>query len=162
MGLLCDYFAAPSDAEAAATIDWVGGPGRPAAKRSLLGRSRSSPPGYAVVDIKGVEPTVQMATLEEILTGRSFEEILDENIAAIVAERDGGEQLVVRLTQGLQDALAAATDDRLRAAAAQWAETEEFWGQGDPVVLAERLGELASLARSARDDGARLYCWVCV
>jgi hypothetical protein len=29
VGLLCDYFAAPNDVIAAATIDWPGGPARP-------------------------------------------------------------------------------------------------------------------------------------
>ena len=161
MGVLCDYFEAPSDAEAAATIDWVGGPSQPERKRSLLGRSRATA-GFEVVDMKGIEPTVQMGTLEEILTARPFEEILDETLNAIVAERDGGERLVVRLTKTLQDALASASDERLREAAGRWAETDEFWGHGDPEVLAEVLAELASLARRANGKGSRLYCWVCV
>ena len=29
VGLLCDYFAAPTDDIAASTIDWVGGPSQP-------------------------------------------------------------------------------------------------------------------------------------
>lgn len=162
MGLLCEYFEARSDAEAAATIDWVGGPAQPEAKRSLLRRTKSSTPGFEVVDLGGVEPTVQMGTLEEILTGRSFEDILDDTDDAIVADRDGGERLVVRLTPGLQVALATATDSRLREAAVPWSETEEFGGLGDPEDLAEGLTELAALARRASANGSRLYCWVCV
>ena len=42
MGVLTDYFTAPSDEAAAATIDWDGGPSRPdAQKRSVLRRGKA-------------------------------------------------------------------------------------------------------------------------
>jgi hypothetical protein len=43
-----------------------------------------------------------------------------------------------------------------------WSQTEEFFGRGDPQILAGLLHELAELARRARHRGERLYCWVCV
>lgn len=65
MGLLCDYFLAGSDEAAAGTIGWIGGPGA------------ASPPDQAfeVVDGSGIEPVVQMGTLESILTGRSQKDV---------------------------------------------------------------------------------------
>jgi hypothetical protein len=162
VGVLCDYFTAPSDEAAAVTIDWDGGPSRPdVAKRGPLRRSKGPEP-LPTVDLGGVEPTVQMGTLDEILTGTPFEEVLADATAAIIAERDGGERLVVRLSTRLQTALAAADPDRLREAAVPWAATDEFFGQADPEELGERLVELSTLARVAESQGQRLYCWLCV
>ncbi|MBC6464384.1 hypothetical protein [Actinomadura alba] len=42
--------------------------------------------------------------------------------------------------------------------AGPWLRTEEFWGQGAPEILAGFPGELADLARRARDGGHRLHC----
>lgn len=162
MGVLCEYFSAPSDEAAAVTIDWDGGPSRPdAAKRGLLRRGHGPEP-LPTVDFGGVEPTVQMGTLDEILTGTPFEEVLADTTSAIIAERDSGERLVVRLSTRLQTALAAADTERLREAAIPWAATEEFFGVGDPEELGDRLVELSVLARLAERRGQRVYCWLCV
>lgn len=75
------------DAEAAATIDLVGGPGRPApapievSGRGLFGRrKRGVAPAeerlaFPTVAGTGVDPVVQGGTLEELLSGRPYEEI---------------------------------------------------------------------------------------
>lgn len=80
---LCDHFTAPSDEIAASTIDWDGGPSRlDAEKRGLLRRSRTQerPP---TVDLNGVEPFVQMRTLDEISEGsRNLSDDLDLIIRA--------------------------------------------------------------------------------
>jgi len=68
---------------------------------------------------------------------------------------------VVTLTDELQTALADADGARLASVAVPWSHTEEFFGQGDPQILAGLLHELAELARRARNRGERLYCWVC-
>ena len=162
MGVLTDYFTAPSDEAAAATIDWDGGPSRPdAQKRGLLRRGKGPDP-LPTVDMGGIEPTVQMGTLDEILTGTPFDEVLADTTAAIVAERDGGERLVVRLSTRLQAALAAADGERLQDAAVPWAATDEFFGQADPEELGDSLVELSGLARAAEQLGQRMYCWLCV
>ncbi len=162
VGVLCDYFTAPSDEVAAGTIDWLGGPSRPDAEmRRLLRRGRGPEP-LPTVDFGGVEPTVQMGTLDEILTGTPFDEVLADTSAGIIAERDGGERLVVRLSSRLQRALAASDAERLNEAAIPWAATDEFFGQGDPGALGERLVELSELARAAERLGRRMYCWLCV
>ena len=165
---------------AARTIDWGGGPGagpsaaQQPAGRVLLGRlskkaiapaPAESRPGEPLptVDGKGIDPVVQMGMLEAELAGRSFEEVLETSPAGdVLAERDGGERLVVRLNDSLVNALAEAPLDQLRAAAVPWSETEEFWGDGDPEALGAFLIELSGLAQRANADGRHAYCWVSV
>jgi hypothetical protein len=68
----------------------------------------------------------------------------------------------VRLTSSLQAALARATDGELASAVDRWAQTEEFWGRGDPDELGPLVAELAEMARDASRQGMQLYCSVCV
>jgi hypothetical protein len=147
MGILFDYFAAPTDAAAAAVIDRPGGPAAT----------------YPTVADTGIDPEVQCGTLEELLTGRSYDEISeDPRWGEPIAAQGGGERLVQRLTDGLLDALAGADAARLAEVAVPWAETEEFWGQGDPEVLAGVLVSLSALVRDARVRGESVYCYVTV
>lgn len=184
MGVLFDYFAAPSDEAAALTIDRVGGPGSqtveaPApepAKRGLFGRKRSSPaaqapkfvideslPVFDTVSAKGIDPVVQMGTLEELLTGRPYDEVVDDpRSGRDLASRNGGERLVLTLTDALAAALVATSAERLSEVAVPWSRTEEFWGEHDPIELAEFLRDLSALARRAAGAGHRLYCWLSV
>ncbi|MFJ5958442.1 hypothetical protein ACIQC5_21085 [Paenarthrobacter sp. NPDC092416] len=180
MGVLYDYFAAASDEEAASVIDRVGGPGSQATivppaepKRGIFGRKRQPParttgtdPTLAVFDtvsVKNIDPVVQLGTLEELLTGRSFDDVMDNPRSGhAVADRDGGERLVLTLTEALSAALASASDQALEQVAVPWSETEEFWNAADPADLAGFLKDLASLARRSEASGQRLYCWVCV
>lgn len=111
----------------------------------------------------GIDPVVQMGTLEELLTGRSAEDVAaDERAGTDLAVRDGGERLVLTLTDGLSAALVTASDERLAEVAVPWSRTEEFWGGADPDDLAGLLRDLAGLARRADAAGHRPYCWVCV
>ena len=159
MGVLCDYFSAPSDKVAAAAIGLLGGPGAPSAGRP----GAPAGPSFDTVPAKGIDPVVQMGTLEGLLTGRDYQQIADGPRAGhIVAVKDGGQRMVVALTDELQAALAGAGDARLRSVAVPWSQTEEFFGHGDPEILAGVLGELAGLARRARGKDERLYCWTCV
>jgi hypothetical protein len=172
MGVLYDYFAAPGDAEAAATIDRPGGPGQASSRsdkvrRGLFGRrakeSANAPNGvpYPTVADTGIDAVVQGGTLEELLTGRPYEQIeRDPRSGLSLAVRDGGERLVLTLTDGLIDALAQASPEQLAGAAVPWSQTDEFWGTGNPEELTGLLGELADLARRARSSGGSLYCWV--
>jgi hypothetical protein len=179
VGIICDYFAAPSDDDAAAVIDRVGGPsdasGPPPlpAKRSFFrlrprqadGPSIAGDPAvvYPTVAADGIDPVVQMGTLEAALTRRPYDDVMDarEN-SGLVALRDGGERLVVRLSAGLTAALADSGESELAPVAVTWSRTEEFWGRGDPVALSGLLGELSDLAREARAKDWSLYCFVCV
>lgn len=179
MAVLFDYFSAASDEQAATVIDRPGGPGRAYAalapqdssRRGLFRRRSSGWSGPATdtgvqfftVFGDGIDPVVQMGTFEELLTGRAYDDIVeDPQSGRTVADRDGGERLVLTLTDRLRDALAAASPERLAELAVPWSQTEEFCGQGDPEVLATFLNSLAGLARQAQDKHERLYCWVCV
>lgn len=149
MSVLCDYFAAESDRAAATFVD--GGP---------LG---ADPPAAAVVEATGLEPVVMLGNLEALLTGRAYDDVMaDPRQGEAVVVRDEGERVVVTITDSLVAALAAADDPRLEQVAQPWSQTEEFWGDGDPVMLAGLLKDLAAMARQAQSAGHRLYCWVCV
>jgi hypothetical protein len=191
VGVLCDYFAAGSDAEAAGVVDRPGGPAAPAApggpaapasdeRRSApdgpavsIGRQAAQSPEPVATDprrplldtVSGwkIDPVVQLATMQEILTGRPYDEIVAEpRSGRDLVVRDGGARLVLTLPDSLLPALADASDERLAETAVLWAHTEEFWGEGDPRLLSVFLGELAALARRARSRNQRLYCWVCI
>lgn len=163
MSVLFDYFAAGSDEAAAAAIDRVGGPGSQAVPVPPATDVSFALVVYDTVSVKGIDPVVQLGTLEELLTGRPYDEIAnDPRSGHIVAARDGGERLVCTITDSLLAALAQSNGDALRRVAEPWSQTEEFWGAADPEVLADVLGDLAGLARRARADDRRLYCWVCV
>jgi hypothetical protein len=140
MGLLCDYFLAPSDDAAAATLE-------------------GGPEGLPTLSAKNLEPTVTMGTLEELMTGKPFDEILAEYTGPIVTMGDEG-PWVNRLTEDLTTALRTVSSDRLAEVAAVWAETEEV--RSDPEIINEFLGELQQLAVRAHEQGGHLYCWVCL
>jgi hypothetical protein len=161
MGLLCDYFTAVSNAQAEETIDWIGGPGAPPQGGSPAGGRQAA--ARPTVSLPGIEPTIWMGKLEEILTGRSFDDILHDATGKVIASRDGGERVVASLTASLQNALAGMDDDTVDAVAAQWAAPDEFYGTGtDTELAASTLRELVRLVRIGRERGETLYCWVCV
>ena len=139
MGLLTEYFVALTDDAAAST------------------GAESMPPH--AWDGGGIEPVVHLGTLEELLTGRTFDEVLDDGPTSPVADRNGGEELVLRLTDELARALAEASDSRLDEVAVLWSQTDELEG-ADPADLATFARGLSVLARRARDEGGHVYCWL--
>jgi hypothetical protein len=176
-----DYFAALSDAAAAEMVMLQGGPGgqmpvSPALREAIRARDREairlatrpkarmSDSGVLVLETKGIDPLVQMGTLEALLTGGQYDVIVSRPRAGqqVAARHSQEGPWVVTLTDELQAALAVAPRDQIAAVAAPWSETEEFRGQGDPEILAEFLLELAGLARQASRRGERLYCWICL
>jgi hypothetical protein len=163
MGVLFDYFSAGSDKAAASTIDRLGGPGASPAGPSGAQAGALEGAPFDTVPLKGIDPLVQLGTLEALLTGRDYELIVAGSRAGHpLAVRDGGACMVVTLTDELQAVLAESDHDQLAIAAEPWSRTEEFWGRGDPEVLADVLRELAELARRAHGRDERMYCWVCV
>lgn len=179
MSVLFDYFAADSDELAASVIDRPGGPGTAATPapsstpdRRLFRRAAEQSPvrqGDApelvldTVSVQGIDPVVQMGTLEELLTGRTYDDIVeDPRSGHALAMRDGGERLVMTLTDGVTTALLEAGNDRLARVAASWSQTEEFLGDVDPEVISGFLRDLAGLARRANARNQQLYCWACV
>jgi hypothetical protein len=113
-----------------------------------------------MVALPGVEPAVMMSTSENLMTGRPVAELIPENARREVAARNGGEAIALRLSDGLVDGLADSDEAHLRDVAVPWSETEEFFGQGDPEVLAQGVSELPGLARAAQGTGHHLYRWI--
>lgn len=103
----------------------------------------------------GVDPVVQLGPLEELLTGRPFDDVVvdDPHSGHTVESRDAGERLVCTLTDSLTTALAEASDEERQRIAEPWSQTEEFWGEGNPQELAEVIGDLAGLALRAQANG---------
>jgi hypothetical protein len=83
MGLLCDYFTAASDAQAEETIAWIGGPANPPQDRSLVRGSQVA--ARPTVSLPRIESAMWMGKLEEVLTGRSFDDILRDPAGKIIA-----------------------------------------------------------------------------
>jgi hypothetical protein len=151
MGVLYDYFSAPSDEAAATALNRIGGPGQPSEDTPPL-------PAFDTFQTKGIDPNVVLHKLEALLTGREYQDVARGRMVAI---SDSGEQIVHALTDSTSAALADADAERLASVAVPWSQIEEFWGKGDPAELASWLGELAALARRARERSERLYCWIC-
>ncbi|WP_106399877.1 hypothetical protein [Actinocorallia populi] len=146
MGNIYEYFAATGDEVAVTALE--------------TGSGRDLDSAFDVVFTKGIDPAVQIGTLEELLVGWSFEEILQDPRSAHSLGLKGGEgeHGVVTLNDHIVQALAKADRAKLAEVAVPWSRTEEFWGQGDPENLTEFLVELAALAQRAIDRGHRLYC----
>lgn len=101
-----------------------------------------------------------LGTLEALLTGGRYEDIAERpRHAATLRIRDDDEKGVLTITDEFTSALAAATDDQIRAVAHPWSRTEEFWGHADPAELTELLLDLRGVAVRAIQHGHHLYCW---
>ncbi|GAB4062124.1 hypothetical protein GCM10028777_00880 [Angustibacter speluncae] len=184
MGVDYTYFSAADDDAAAATIGRAGGPSSqevlvavPAATAEQGGwwRRRKTPePEFAVdltlpvldtLELRGIDPFVQLATLEAIMTGRAYEDVIqDERHGRAVAEDDEGVAAVVTLTDSVRDALAAADEAELARVAPLWLRTEEFAVRDDEdrEFFTGLFADLAALARRAHADELHLYCWMSV
>jgi hypothetical protein len=146
MANLYGYFAADDDQTAAATLDDAPDPER-----------------FDVVKVSGIEPVVQLGTLEALLRGVPYEQVReDPQQGKLLSSPDAGSRWVVSLTDSLRDALAAATAGQLAEVTVPWSQTEEFqlFGGVDADMLAGALGELAGLAQRAGDRSHHLYCWI--
>lgn len=88
---------------------------------------------FDTVSAKGIDPLVQLGTLEAMLTGRGYEQIVAGPRAGhVLTTQDGGERLVVTLTDELQDVLADAQDGHLADVVVPWSQTEEFSARVTP------------------------------
>jgi hypothetical protein len=179
MSILTDYFAAGSDRLAATAADYVDGqPGlldlapedvaankalyRASPEQAARPRVQTAHSGTLVVQSKGVGPDIPLARLEEILTGRSHDEVgADPRQAALIGparqeEIDG--RMVLSVTDALRDALASLDASALPWVARQWAIAEFAGSAEDSLVLF--LIALTDLARRAVSRAERLYCCV--
>ncbi|MFC4911489.1 hypothetical protein [Actinomadura gamaensis] len=141
MSAVFEYFAANDDATAAAALELPS-----------LG-------ALGTLEAKGIEPAVQLGTLEALLTGRTYDEVTeDARHAKLVAATPECEAVVVTLSDGLTRALAAGEPEVFARVAEQWARTDEFDGEADTEGLTVLLEDFCALARQALQCGRRLYC----
>lgn len=149
MSVLYDYFSAPNDERAVTVLQVEGGP---TAEES----------GFDAGTLGGIDPVVQLGTLEALLTGVPYDEVTDDPRAGHnLAMSDDYDRIVITVTDALAAALAAADDVRLADVAELWSQTEELEG-ADPAQLAAFARDLAALARRAAASDHRLYCWTSI
>ena len=144
MGNLYEYFAARTDDLAAAATETTTGP--------VAG-------GWDAIDGPEIEPSVNLADLEEVLTGVDYGEIVENPRASKTISGDE-RCFVVTLTDRLHRALASLPPDQIPVVAGEWSHAEEFGGAASPGDLAGFLIELQALARRAEQRSEKLYCWV--
>ena len=153
MGILTDYFSAPSDEAAASALERVGGPARPTAGPSPL-------PPFDTFQSKSLDPYVLMGKLEEALTGQDYRVITaGPQYSPLVAEQGDEGPWVFKVSSPLQASLAMADSDRLARAAEEWSQAEEHYG-ASPEHVMRALKELSDLARRATAKDEHLYCWL--
>ncbi|GLW29420.1 hypothetical protein [Actinoplanes regularis] len=153
MGVLYDYFRAPSVAEV---------------RRHMDENDASSPVPvtYDGIELKAIDPDVVLGKLVAFAIGQEWS--LD-----LVNERliwpENGEQdpefegpWASRLEDRARDVLADIPADRVSELATRWAAVEEFHGYGDPEFLREVVADFIALAARAREHGESLYCWSCL
>jgi hypothetical protein len=155
MGLLTDYFSAPSDESAASALDRVGGPGQPGAGPSPL-------PPFDTFQAKGLDPYVIVGRLEAALAGQDYRAITaGTQYGHLVAKRGAQGPWVTKISSSLQAVLSLADSDELARAAAEWSQAEEF-GDASLEEMTGVLKGLSGLAGRATAKDEHLYCWVCL
>lgn len=96
---------------------------------------------------------------EAHLTGRTFTELIDEDLPETVVEDDGG-AAVFRLSRSLLSALVSAERPRIDELAQWWVakKADDGW-KIDPAVASQILEELVALASRERGSDQDVYCW---
>lgn len=149
MSVIYDYFSAASDEEAVKVLDVEAGP-------------TATDSGFDAGTLGGIDPVVQLGTLEALLTGAPYDDVTEDPRAGHnLAMSEDYDRIIITVTDALASALAAADDARLAEVAEPWSQTEELAG-ADPAQLAAFARDLAALARRAAASGHRVYCWTCI
>ncbi|MEV7189731.1 hypothetical protein [Kitasatospora sp. NPDC093102] len=107
------------------------------------------------------DPEEAMIEWESFLTGRSFDELLDDGEPETVADPDDGHgPVVLAASRTLQEALAGTDRSRLVQTSRLWVEKQAPEGKKiDQEIAEEVLNSLARLARGIHGHDDRLYCW---
>jgi len=145
VGVLTDYFIARDDTDAARAHKSTAGP------KGL---------GFETAQWKSVDPVVTLAMLDQVVTGRdALEWIRSGAPDSRVAGSETEEHWVFRVYDHHRAVLESIRDDQIKDVARRWGATEELAGW-EPQDVEEILRDLVRLARSARETGQGLYCWV--
>jgi hypothetical protein len=150
MGVLYDYFRSASDAAAVSSID------------ELDGGPVATANGDAVdaVDLKGVDPAVILGRLVGLASGVPWKVNLVATELLWSRDEEQGPWLI-SIGDAARDTLASISSTHLLDLSMQWGQTDELAWNGplpeDQMMPA--IGQIAGLARRARDAGHHLYCW---
>ncbi|MFI1471034.1 hypothetical protein [Streptomyces wuyuanensis] len=143
MSSIVKFFVAPDDTSAALTLQ--AGPGR--ASESL--------------SFGNFDPEEAVVEWECLLSGGSYEELVEAGEPRIVAGEDYGGGVVFAISPGLSTALADAEQPRLRDVAASWVQLRAEEGESiDAEIASAIVIDLAALVGSARRRSQGVYCWV--
>ncbi|WP_037603336.1 hypothetical protein [Streptacidiphilus rugosus] len=144
MSIVIKFFVAP-DAEAAAGV------------------AEGGPDGvFESLTFGNFDVEEALIEWEGIFTGRSFEEVLDDDVPETVADLGDSEgPLVLAVSGTLQAALSSASEDRLAEVSLLWVAERAADGEVfDPEIAVWILGGLANVARTVGEGDEKLYCWV--
>ncbi|WP_125775238.1 hypothetical protein [Antribacter gilvus] len=153
MGILTEYFAAPTD-EAAATV--LSAPGGPSAPDRTAGGPR-----FDTVELPSVDPFVMLGTLAEMLCGLPYGEITaNPRHGALVGSGGDEGPWVVTVSEVLTADLAASQPNRLAEMVRAWTRTHAV--NAPPHRLVAGMVALSALASRAVVNRESLYCWTCL
>jgi hypothetical protein len=122
-----------------------------------------TPPGWPAIEFKRLD-SVRLGKLEAILSEGRYEDIDRSQLHKLI--RNGGEDgpWIMGVRQELIDALAALSTEAAVAAAARWADTDEFKlrptdppRQQDIEDLTERLAAMTALARASKHEDKPMF-----
>lgn len=147
MGVLTDYFRA---ADAAAVVRGM--------EHAEAGPVVGEGAPFAGVEGKWVDPDVVFGQLVAIIRGVPWHPRLVESRPVWPDVPEEAEAWVFELDDAARDSVAGVPESAVDEVAQAWARTDELAGLS-VEHLRELVGELAELAREARDRGERLYCW---
>jgi hypothetical protein len=154
VGVLYDYFRAPDRATAETALLRRAGP--------LIEDEDSGEPPFDGVACKGIDPVLVLGKLVSYGIGEPWNLHLFQ-VKLIGALSDEGPWLE-ELGSRVRDGLADIPDADLFEVCTRWSRIEEFemYSNVNPASLLARATEFVALARRARVDGHRLYCWSCL
>lgn len=143
MSIIVKFFVAPDDMSAGSALQT--GPGQ----------------AFESLSVGNFDPEEAVVEWECLLTGGSFEELVDAGEPRVVASQDDDECVVFTISPRLSTALADAKPSRLRDVAVSWAHLRAEEGEVIDTEIAEAIvSDLAALISSARRQDQGVYCWV--
>ncbi|MBL0886508.1 hypothetical protein [Myceligenerans indicum] len=149
MGIVTDYFAAPTDGAAMTALRMPGGPSA---------SEDPSLPRFDSVALPSVDPFVMLAGLAQALSGRPYGEITaNPRHGALVGSTGDEGPWIVTVSDELTKDLASVAPARLARVTRTWVRETEPPAPAHRITPAVLL--LAELATRVVADGRYLYCW---
>ncbi|UXX91146.1 hypothetical protein N7U49_00015 [Streptomyces sp. AD2-2] len=143
MSITIEFFVAPDDTSAARVLQT--GPRRT----------------FESLSFGNFDPEEAVVEWQCLLSGGSFEELVEAGEPRIVADQDDDGCIVFAISPRLSAALAQAEQPELKNAAAAWSSQRAEDGEAiDTEIAYGILSDLAVLATTARRLGQDTYCWV--